>query len=336
MRALLARSARLLRRWSTALLVGCLVGSGASPGWAAGSAAESGALALSLGQQGATAYESGNYVQAIEHFDRAFALLPAPSLQLWAARSCAKLGRVLEAQQRYRQTTRLSTEVGDPVVQRQARAEAERELEQLGAHIPLLGVRVLGTAGQPARLTLDERSFDSAPGQLTPVDPGHHVLLGSYQGQQLSLSVDLALGERRELIVEFTPAAASERAPAASDATSAPPMTPASSAKAWRTAGMMGIGAGAALLLTGIVTRSVAQERYDSLRRLPGCSRTQCTPEARDSVERYRSMRSVSLVTAIGGAVLGGAGAGVLLFAPKEEEAGLTLLPGGVAWSGRF
>ena len=97
----------------------------------------------------------------------------------------------------------------------------------------------------------------------------------------------------------------------------------------------MGIGAGGALLLTGIVTGVVAQERYDDLQRQPGCSRTQCAPAARDSVDRYHAMRSASLVTSLGGTALVAAGLGVLLFLPAEAGE-LAVLPGGLAWSGRF
>lgn len=350
MRALPTALAQLLRGCSAALLAACLVAAAPAPSWAADSGAESTAQALSLGKQGAAAYEAGNHAQAITHFERAFELLPAPSLQLWAARSCAKLGRLVEAQQRYRQALAASAQVGDPAVQLDAQRAAKQELEQLAEQTPLLGVRVVGTAGQPARLTLDEQPFASEPGQLTPVDPGHHVLVGSYRGQHVSLSVDLAEGERRELVLELSPAASGEQLPARADPARpparAPAMTAGSSAKAWQTAGWIGIGAGGALLLTGIVTRSVAQERYDTLQRQPGCSRTQCAAAERDSVDRYHSMRTVSLVTSIGGLVVAAAGAGAVLLSPGDEEGGLALLPGGLlpsgvlpsglAWSGRF
>ena len=339
MTALTVALEQLLRRCRTALLAACFAALLAAPSGAAGSDAESTAQALALGKQGAAAYEAGNHVAAIDHFDRAFELLPAPSLRLWAARSCAKLGRLVEAQRRYRETLELSPQLGDPAVQQEAQRAAKQELEQLVARTPLLGVRVVGTAGQPARLTLDEQPFTSAPGQLTPVDPGHHVLLGSHRGQHVSVPVELAEGERRELVVEFSAAASSE-APAADVAGepgTAPTMTARSSAKAWRTAGWIGAGAGGALLLTGLVTRSVAQSRYDALQGEPGCSRTRCGPAARDSVERYQSMRTTSLVTSVTGTALLAAGVGVLLFLPAaDEESGLALSPAGLAWLGRF
>lgn len=341
MRALSAALAQLLRRGSPALLAAIIVAAAAAPSHAAGGAGERTARALSLGKLGAEAYEAGDHLAAIEHFDRAFELLPAPSLRLWAARSCAQLGRLVEAQRRYREALELSPQVGDAAVQREAQRAAKQELEQLGPRTPLLGVRVLGTGGQPARLTLDDQPFPAAPGQLTPVDPGHHVLLGSYQHRHVSVSLDLAEGERRELVVELSPPASSEQA-ATAPGSGAPgeresPLlsTASGSAKAWRTAGWMGIGAGGALLLTGIVTGSVAQQRYDDLQRQPECSRTQCAPAARDSVDRYHSMRTASLVTSLGGTALAAAGLGVLLFLPAEAGE-LAVLPGGLAWSGRF
>ncbi|MEY4546783.1 MAG: hypothetical protein RL685_2978 [Pseudomonadota bacterium] len=309
-----------VRRSLAALLVGWLGVFGAARCWAADGDPERAASALELGKQGAVAYESAQYAEAIASFDRAFALLPAPSLQLWAARSCAQLGRLVEAQQRYREIASLSDQIGDPVVQRGAQLEAKKELAELTGRIPLLEVSVLGTAGRPARLTLDARPFESEPGQHIPVDPGHHVLVGTYQEQRVSLAVDLELGERRELVLEFPALAASVTPPTSFDPVDEPRRTPASSASAWRTAGWVGIGAGGAVLLTGIITRVVAQGRYDTLQRQPGCTRTQCPAGARERIDSYNSMRSVSLLTTISGAVLGAAGVGVLLFVSKEDD----------------
>ncbi|MEY2934133.1 MAG: hypothetical protein RL033_4882, partial [Pseudomonadota bacterium] len=148
--------------------------------------------------------------------------------------------------------------------------------------------------------------------------PGHHVLVGTYQEQHVSLAVDLDLGERRELVLEFSAPAASVTPSMSFDPASEPRMTPASSATAWRTAGWVGIGAGGAVLLTGIITRVVAQGRYDTLQRQPGCTKTQCPADARDRIDSYNSMRSVSLLTTLSGAVLGAAGVGVLLFVSTD------------------
>jgi tetratricopeptide (TPR) repeat protein len=286
-----------------------------------------------LGSEGAIAYEAGNYAEALDRFDRAFALLPAPSLGLWAARSCAKLGRLVEAEQRYRQLASLSNQIGDPAIQRQAQIEGKQELAELNERIPKLGVRVLGTAGQPAVVTLDDRPFESKPGQLEPVNPGRHMLAGTYHEQHVSLPVELAPGERRELVLAFS-------APAASDVPSdsaSMRQSESDSAKAWRTAGWVGVGAGGVALLTGIITRAVARSRYDRLQEQPGCTRRQCPPEARERIDSYNSMRSVSLITTISGAALGVAGTGVLLLVPKDSApVSLGLSPNAVSLSGRF
>jgi hypothetical protein len=58
-----------------------------------------------------TFYEQRKYAEALDRFDRAGTIIQAPTITLHAARSLDKLGRLIEAAERYR--TCISTPLED-------------------------------------------------------------------------------------------------------------------------------------------------------------------------------------------------------------------------------
>ena len=89
------------------LLAALLISLGASPAAAkpAGDEAEldshTRTAARSLAAQGAAAFEAQKYAAALDHFERAAALVEAPTILLMQARTLVQLGRWVEGADKY-------------------------------------------------------------------------------------------------------------------------------------------------------------------------------------------------------------------------------------------
>lgn len=94
-------------------------------------AAASRAAARKLGEDGIDAYLAGQMPVAVEKLEKAFTLYPTSSLGLWSARALVRSGRWVEGAERYREGLRAGESVGDPATQKEARREAEFELDAL-------------------------------------------------------------------------------------------------------------------------------------------------------------------------------------------------------------
>src|SRR5688572_21387812 len=68
---------------------------------AQGDDAQTRAAARQLGTEGIDLFRAGQYADAVARLDRAAALYNVPALNLYAARSLARLGRWVEANERY-------------------------------------------------------------------------------------------------------------------------------------------------------------------------------------------------------------------------------------------
>src|SRR5690349_3336121 len=66
------------------------------------------AVARELGVEGIQAYQANDVSTADQKLEKAYRLFAAPTLGLWSARSRAKLGRLVEAAERYRQVVQIS------------------------------------------------------------------------------------------------------------------------------------------------------------------------------------------------------------------------------------
>jgi Flp pilus assembly protein TadD len=93
--------------------------------------AEARLTARLLGYEGVNTFHIGEYESAAALFELAWSKLRTPSLALWSARALAQSGRSEEAAARYAAAAELSTDEGDPDVERRAQASAAAELDQL-------------------------------------------------------------------------------------------------------------------------------------------------------------------------------------------------------------
>src|SRR5215831_5243371 len=85
------------------------------------------ATARALGQDGVNDFMHDRYVEAAEKLDRAYAIVHIHTLGPWSARARVKLGRLVEAAERYLEVARMPVTQGDPAKQEAARASAASE-----------------------------------------------------------------------------------------------------------------------------------------------------------------------------------------------------------------
>ncbi len=309
--------------------------------------------ARELGYSGMRAYAARDYVLASEQLEQAFAVLPVPSLGLWSARALGKLGKLVEAEQRYRAVSGLAVAPAEPAAQHEALATAQLELGEIQGRVPRLSIRIVGAAAADVLISIDDVRLAAAHAtEPQRVNPGRHVIAAIRGGDRSEVAVTSSEGRADEVVLRFTaPAASVATPPEDAGETPAPSLTepvmaadsgaavPGDSRTAWRTAGWIGVAVGGAALVTSAVTYGLARDRYDTLNDSGLCTEESCTPEA--DLGSYDTLRTLNLVTLIAGAALGAGGAAILIIDPgaaREGEVGLalSLSPGGAALSGCF
>jgi hypothetical protein len=168
-------------------------------------------------------------------------------------------------------------------------------------------------------------------GMERAVDPGTRNVVGKSRATVVNQEVALAEGERKELVLKFgsgvasTPPAASVAAPnqptfSGRQESSPPPERGSSAGKTQRTVGWVSLGVGAAGLAVGTATGILVAVKYGSLSN--DCPNRQCGPEHWSASNSYATMRTVSTVGFVVGAVGVAAGVTLLLTSPKERPTG--------------
>ena len=271
--------------------------------------AQPGPKARDVGAEGLALYEKGDYARALERFDMANGITPAPTLSIRAARCLVKLGRLVEASERYLEVTRFTLTDRSPAVHVQAVQQARTELDALTPMIPTLDIAVEGSGADEIEASLDGVTLPRALlGQPQPLDPGTHRLQLRTPERSFDTAVVLKAGDRLKLWVP-APEKKTPTAPAA------PP--PAASSSALRTWGIATLVVGGAGAMMGVFSGALALAEQDALE--ARCPDRNCPPDEHAAADRYDVTRVFTTV----GLVLGGAGLAVgttlVLVAPDDE-----------------
>ncbi len=300
--------------------------------------------ARALGTSGVEAYEDGRYEQASDELEKAYSILRAPSLGLWSARALVKRQLLVQAAERYLETTGLQVPTGDAAIQKKAIEEAKSELAALRPSIPTLKIRVIGAPPAEVQVTIDGASVATAllaSGRL--VNPGNHEVVGVRAGQRVRASATLSEGQTQQLelrfgSVETAPAVeptVSPSAPAASaPADRAPAASPGGARRKWAVVALAAGGAGLAVGgVTGFLALGKRKELDDSGKCTDGCP----TSLSAD-VNQLNTYRTVSTVAFIAGGVLAATGITLWVTAPspKGAQARAAFGPNGLSLDGRF
>jgi hypothetical protein len=292
--------------------------------------------ARKLGYSGVEAYQAGDYATASEKLERAYRVLQVPSVGLWSARALAKLGKLVEASERYQETSRLNVAAGDERVQKKALADAASELEALTPKIPSVRVRIEGASAAEVKVAVDGAAISpDLVGEPRPVNPGQHRVEGSRGSERAEVNVVLSESEHQVALLKF---ALGVPAPAAQPVPEGPP-APSSKLGTQRTLALVAGGIGLVGIGVGTVFGFKSMSSHDEAAEY--CDGSACRdPRGVSAGEDAHTFGNVSTVGMLVGAL--GLGGGVVLWltAPKpgveKTSARLTAGPGTLALRGAF
>src|SRR5262245_51595388 len=153
--------------------------------------------ARALGTAGVEAYQANDFAMATDKLEKAYGILRAPSLGLWSGRALIKIGKLVEAADRFLEVTSLQVPTGDYAVQKQAQADAATELQALKPRIPVLRVAVEGASLAECTFTVDGQPVAAGSlGEGRLVNPGPHVIEARRGADVARAEVSVAESER--------------------------------------------------------------------------------------------------------------------------------------------
>jgi hypothetical protein len=218
-----------------------------------------------------------------------------------------------------------------------------------------LVIRVEGAAEAGLSIKVDGSPLASQLiGEASPLNPGHHQVVGDWAEKHVTVEVTLAVREQKQITLKFdgqetpgsTTAPAHAGAPPSVAGTarvaseSSPADVTANEAPSRRTLAWAALGSGGAALALGAVTGVLAMSKRSELDKNPSCADDHvCPRQLSSSVDGLNTLRTVSTVGFIAGGVLAGAGVVLLLTAPKATEApraALFVSPTSLGLAGQF
>jgi hypothetical protein len=311
-----------------------------APSHAQGADAEMRTVARELARQGADAFEQRDYATALDRLTRASSLFRAPTISLLQARALARLGRLVEALDKYEETQRLplGDEPPDPFLK--AVGEAKHEAQQLRARVPRISIQVRAVHGQLDGLSvqLDGKPVPSALLDVErPIDPGmHQVTVKANTYDPVVRQAQLAEGDRVALQITLDgprkaqPMDAPEPKAPTSDVSPSSTNDPSQ-----RTLlGWLGVGVGTVGLATFAVSGVVALQRKSDL---DAICRPGCPASAAEDIDSFRTMRTISYVSLVAGAASLGLGGYLLLSgSPESAHVAVSVGPANASIGGAF
>lgn len=299
----------------------------ASPASAQDSASQDIAQARQLGQQAQTAYDAGNYAESEKLWNAASKLYTqAPTLTLGLARTQAKLGKVVAAQESYNKIIReWGNNSAAPQPFKDALEAAKNEVGAVSAKVASVTVNVEGPTNPT--VTIDGQAVPAAAlGLRRPVDPGSHKVAASADGYKpTETTFSVAEGGTAAATLKMEKASGAVVAggppPVTGPTTEPPNADTGSKGSSNKTLALVAFGVGGAGLLVGAITGVVALGKAGDLKDACDADKV-CPPTEQDNVDSYKSMGTISTIGFVVAGVGGIAGAILWFTAPKESSSG--------------
>jgi hypothetical protein len=240
--------------------------------------------ARQLATDGVKAFDAGDWARAVSYFEAAEKLFHAPTHLLYIARGQAKLGKLVAARDSYR---KIESEPLGPTASpafKKAQVDAGEERQQLEQRIPTLVVRVEPRDVEGLEVLIDGRVIEGSELGGALVDPGRHRVEARAPGRTAPpVEIEVVLGEKRDVVVDFSGSPAPEKqADAPPQATVAPQDDGATMTILGVSAvglGVAGIGVGAVLGIVSMGKSSDADELYEA------CKQKSCAQNSTEAVE---------------------------------------------------
>jgi hypothetical protein len=290
--------------------------------------------ARSAAEAGGDAFDAGKYAEAADLFERAERLVHAPPHLLYAARSHAKLGHLVEARELYLTLTREQLAPGAPKVFKDAVQAGEKELADLEPRLPYVSVVVQGSGGATnVQVTRNGQPMAAElVGIPAPVNPGEYSYQATADGMEsTATTVKLAEGGRETVVLTLRnipgarkksppPAKGSASGQAGSTSsvggslTDGPPSdSPSSGGRPYLIAsiagfgvGAVGVGVGTYFIVSSLDPAKQADDLFaDCQRRVPRCEKG--SDDAKE-VDRLDGIAQDKQTVAAVSYVVGGAG----------------------------
>lgn len=151
-------------------------------------------------------YDKGDYAGAYEKANRANELVHAPTMALLTARCLEKLGRLVEASEKYLEASRAPLEPGASAAQKSAQTEADKARTALLPRIPSVEL-ALDPPAPDAQVMLDGKEVPAAMvGIKRPIDPGKHSVAVSRGGASANQDFTLHESDAVRVVLKAPPA----------------------------------------------------------------------------------------------------------------------------------
>ncbi len=305
------------------------------------------ATARSLADEGMTLYEQRKYAEALDRFERAGTIIQAPTITLHAARSLDKLGKLVEAAERYRTCINTPLDATAPDAFRGAQDAARSELQALMPRIPSVEISVVGPGADQAVVTLDGKPVLRALiGVKLLLNPGEHKIAASTATHANAQDVNIQEKQVSPVVLTLV-----SKVEGGSDGQTITPDKPGkpSTFNGKKIAGITALGVGGAFTILGVVGLVSMASALDELDTY--CAGGICDKDPLDGgyvrrTEAYDSSRYLAIAGfAVGGVGLAAGTALLLLSKPKADvqpktSSALTIKPwigiGSAGFNGTF
>ena len=276
------------------------------------------AQARQLGQQAQAAFEAGNFAESEKLWTAAVKLYAlAPTLTLGLARTQAKLGHVVAAQENYNKIIReWGNNPNPPPAFKDALEAAKAEVGAVSTKVASVTLTVEGPTNPV--VTIDGATVPAAAlGLKRPVDPGAHKVSATAEGYSAA-STDFTVAEggaaTATLKMEKLPAGAEGAGAAGGGSTD-----PGADKKSNTTLALVAFGVGGAGLVVGSITGLLALGKSGDLKDACGPNKNTCPAASQSDIDSYKTMGTISTVGFIVAGVGGAAGLILLLTSPKTS-----------------
>jgi hypothetical protein len=300
----------------------------ASPAYAQDAGSQDIAQARQLGQQAQAAYDKGDFVESEKLWTAAAKLYTqAPTLTLGLARTQAKLGKVVAAQESYNKIVReWGNNPSPPPAFKDAVEAAKNEVAAVSAKVASVTVSVEGPTNP--QVTIDGQAVPAAAlGLKRPVDPGSHKVTATadgYKPADTTFSVAEGGSAAATLKMEKAPPGAAVVAgPGPTPGPGPSPTEPGADTSTGKgsmnkTLAIVAFGVGGAGLVVGAITGVIALGKAGDLKNVCDANKN-CPTTAQSDVDSYKSVGTISTIGFIVAGVGGVAGVVLLLTAPKDN-----------------
>jgi len=294
------------------------------------------AAARSLATEGINAYSAGRNPEAVDKLERAYQLVPIPTIGLWSARALEKAGKLVEANERLIAVGRFQITKDESGVFAQAKAEAEQMQNLLSARVPELQIDVTHAEDLQYVVELDGQALKSALLNVPfQANPGKHTVVARAGSEEVRKDVTVAERAAARVTLDLgglhrapataaapnapTPANTDSRADEGPASAQQPDSAPQSSSgmSGKHVVGWVVLGIGTAGLVTGGILGAKAIEQHSLYE--DRCPDGKCSSEYQDYYDTFQRNQMFSLIS--GGIGIVGVGAGLYLLLSSDGPA---------------